>query len=307
MKQIFIYGAGERGKGLFDFFKEHDLDEMIYGFVDRNYDKINSISGKKVFCFDEIKNMDLPFLISFIDPEWKKETEKMLLDSGKTIIETDDLSADFGYGDRVAFSRDICAFLHVNSMDIWFDTCESASEVFWGDDSDYKRMFELLDLTNIIEIACGRGRQTAQYISKAGNVTLVDILQKNIEICRKRFSEYPYVKYYCNNGFNIEQLENEKYTSVFSYDSFVHFELMDIFSYLRDIYRVLVPGGKVLIHHSNNHSDYKASFANAPNGRAFMSSVIFAHISHKCGFKIIEQKEVDWGIKKLDCITLLEK
>lgn len=87
----------------------------------------------------------------------------------------------------------------------------------------------------------------------------------------------------------------------------VHFEMLDIYSYLRDIYRVLIPGGRALIHHSNNSKDYKAAFANAPNGRAFMSKNLFAHLAYKSGFKIISQDVIDWGIKNLDCITLIEK
>lgn len=42
----------------------------------------------------------------------------------------------------------------------------------------------------------------------------------------------------------------------------VHFEMINIYRYLKDIFRVLKPGGMALIHHSNNLDDYKASFTN---------------------------------------------
>jgi len=48
-------------------------------------------------------------------------------------------------------------------------------------------------------------------------------------------------------------------------------------------------------------------FANAPHGRSFMSKDIFAYLAYRCGFKVLEQKEIDWEIKNLDCITLLQK
>ena len=51
----------------------------------------------------------------------------------------------------------------------------------------------------------------------------------------------------------------------------VHFEMIDIYRYLKDIFRVLKPGGMALIHHSNNSDDYKASFTNSIYGRSFMS------------------------------------
>lgn len=88
----------------------------------------------------------------------------------------------------------------------------------------------------------------------------------------------------------------------------VHFELLDIYSYLRETYRVLRKGGRALLHHSNYDSDYKNSFANNAAGRSFMNSAIFAYLSYRAGFTIVEQRVIDWaGREKLDCITLLEK
>lgn len=94
---------------------------------------------------------------------------------------------------------------------------------------------------------------------------------------------------------------------MFCYDAMVHFEMMDIYEYLKDIYRVLVPGGMVLIHHSNYTADYKASFANTPHGRSFMSKDIFAYLAYRCGFEIISQQVINWGVKDLDCISLIHK
>ena len=61
------------------------------------------------------------------------------------------------------------------------------------------------------------------------------------------------------------------------------------------------------MHHSNNTSDYKASFANAPHGRSFMSKDVFAYLAYRAGFDVLEQKVIDWGIKDLDCIPLIQK
>lgn len=94
---------------------------------------------------------------------------------------------------------------------------------------------------------------------------------------------------------------------MFCYDAMVHFEMMDIYEYLKDIYRVLVPGGMVLIHHSNYTADYKASFANTPHGRSFMSKDIFAYLAYRGGFEIISQQVINWGVKDLDCISLIHK
>lgn len=96
--------------------------------------------------------------------------------------------------------------------------------------------------------------------------------------------------------------------SLYSYDAMVHFELMDVYSYLTDIFRVLSPEGRALLHHSNYHADYKAGFGSAPQGRSFMSKECFAYLAYRAGFNIIEQRVIDWGNEKnLDCVSLIEK
>ena len=115
-------------------------------------------------------------------------------------------------------------------------------DVFWNENSVFYRYFKQLDLSSVIELACGHGRHVPYYIDRAGKVTLVDILEENMEICKARFKRYDKLEYYKNNGYNLEKLPDESYTSLFTYDSMVHFELMDVYEYLKDIYRVMRRG-----------------------------------------------------------------
>ena len=194
-------------------------------------------------------------------------------------------------------------------MNTYFEDAESQAliDIFWGTDSVFLSYFKKLDLSNVIELACGRGRHVPNYIEKAGQITLVDILPENIEYCGQRFKDKNNIVYYCNNGYNLESLKDSSYSSLFCYDAMVHFELIDIYEYLKDIYRVLEVGGYALIHHSNNGKDYKASFASSYNGRSFMSKEVFAYLAYRVGFEIIDQKVIDWTIKDIDCISLIRK
>lgn len=306
-KQFIIYGAGKTGKTVYALLNSYKKAALVYGFCDRAYQEMGPVEGKQVFSYEDVKNIGLPFLLG-ISGEAGHEVRTMLEADGQEILCFDSLAAIIGI-DLPTFEREYVAKFHISEMDEYFVAAEGEEslQLFWGEKSPFLRMFQQLDLSHVIELACGRGRHVSKYIDQAGDVTLVDILQKNIDFCQNRFVDQKNIFYYCNNGYNLEKLESGCYSALFSYDAMVHFEMMDIFSYLKDIRRVLSAGGCALIHHSNNDSDYKAAFDNAPGGRSFMSQKIFAYLAYRAGLEVVEQQVIDWGKKDLDCITLLRK
>ena len=38
-----------------------------------------------------------------------------------------------------------------------------------------------------------------------------------------------------------------------------------------------------------------------------MSKELFAYLSYRAGFEVIEQQVFDWGVKDLDCVSLVRK
>lgn len=305
---VYIYGAGSLGKAFLEFLKRYKLENEISGFVDKEYETIHEIDGVKVYTPELLKEDKCSCILAIADPKSRKEVSLKMEEIGIKILSLDYFAKETNM-DKVEFNRRFCAFYHVEHMDSYFENCEGddALRCFWDKDSVFNKLFNELDLSNVVELACGRGRHVPHYVDKAKNVILVDILDKNIELCKMRFCNNTNITYYTNNGYNLEEIPTETVTALFSYDAMVHFEMMDIYEYLKDIYRVMKCGGKVLIHHSNYDEDYKASFENAPNGRSFMSKQLFAYLAYKAGFIVKEQIEIDWGVKKLDCVTLLEK
>ena len=309
MNQFIIYGAGQKGRWCLDFLEWRKMSDRIFAFCDRRSAELGDINDKRVISYEEALDLKLPFLISCADSQTANEIFEMISGDGRDCYLFDDFHKVLKE-EQTVFLREWCAYHHAKYNDQWFNDAENQSvvDVFWNKDSVFYQYFQKLDLQNVIELACGWGRHVPYYVDKAGKVTLVDILEENMSICKDRFSEYSNITYYKNNGYNLEKLSENSYTSLFTYDSMVHFEMLDVYEYLKDIYRVLKKGSKALFHHSNYAEDYMADFAHSSHARCFMSKEIFAYLAVRAGFKVLDQKVIDWyEMKNLDCITLLEK
>lgn len=212
--------------------------------------------------------------------------------------------------DIIEGNRKYIADYHLNEMENYFEMAESENniKIFWREESEFRKLFSFLDLDRVVELACGRGRHVPQYIELANEVILIDILDKNIEYCKERFCNISKIQYYVNNGHDLEQLASDSCSALFTYDAMVHFEMLDIFEYLKETRRVLKPGGRALFHHSNNTEDYRITFSTGTNGRNYMSKQLFAYLANRAGLEVLEQRVIDWSRKKeLDCLTLVEK
>lgn len=308
---VVLYGAGEAGRNILYILKELGITVPIY-FCDSNADKWNSeVNEVPVYSLDDVKNKlgyNVFFVISVADEIQQKNIFMNLKQEG--FVDRVYNSRDFYKGNTVEENRIICKIIHRKSKfaDSYYDSAENSLDVFWGKSSLFYEEFQKLDLLDVIELASGHGRHVTQYYDLAGNITLVDILKENIDFCKKRFGNCDKISYYVNNGYDLSELKSNTYTALFTYDAMVHFELMDIYRYLEETYRVLKKRGRGLFHHSNLHSDYKLSYVNSPfGGRNYMSKEIFAYLAYRVGFQIIDQKVFDWGEKDLDCLTLVEK
>lgn len=181
---------------------------------------------------------------------------------------------------------------------------------FWGGKMPFRSAFERLDLTSYAELACGHGRHTNIIYNNYdfGHASLLDINESNIERCKARFRGQGKIECFLNSGSDLQPLANESVTSVFSYDAMVHFEYDDVFSYIRDIFRVLKPDGFALLHHSNNDKQPGNLYSDNIHWRNFMSAALFKHVARRTGFEVIDQWVFDWaGATDIDCLTLLRK
>ncbi len=313
-KKILLYGAGRRGRNTARLMMEKEIE--VAGFLD-SYKAAGTtveIEGERgaikkleILSLEQIKEHreEYSVIITIADYDEIAKTEKAL--EGFEIVTAEQVLYSRVNGE-VHNNRMYIIDYHTNEMEEWYDAAENALEIFWGRDSEFLRVFEKLDLDNVIELACGHGRHVTKYKQSANAITLVDVVDKNISYCKKRFAGEAGITFYTNNGYDLSELASDTYTALFTYDSMVHFEMMDIFMYLEETERVLKPGGRALFHHSNNTENYKITFATGSCGRNYMSSQLFAYLANRAGLKVLEQNLICWnGYKDLDCLTLLEK
>jgi len=194
----------------------------------------------------------------------------------------------------------------------YYNEAEKSLSIFWSEDSIFYKNFSQLDCAYIVEIACGHGRHVQNYIEQVQKATLVDINKENISFCKNRFSQEQKIEYLCNNGRDLKEIETKSQTAIFTYDAMVHFELLDIYEYLKESNRILKDNGKILFHHSNAGFSPELPYNLKPHGRNFMSADIFAYLALRTGFVVLEQNIFSWGArdtfaKDIDCLSLCQK
>lgn len=201
-------------------------------------------------------------IVTIADYQEKSGIEKKLLELNIECTTIESFLSDGG-SDIVERNRKYIADYHLIEMEDYFAEAESEKsiQIFWARDSEFRKLFLLLNLNNVVELACGRGRHVPQYIDLADQIVLVDILNKNISYCKERFGNSLKVQYYVNNGHDLKQISSNSQSALFSYDAMVHFEMLDIFEYLKETKRILKTGGRALFHHSNNTEDYRITFS----------------------------------------------
>jgi SAM-dependent methyltransferase len=146
-----------------------------------------------------------------------------------------------------------------NNLQQWteWDWSEKGEE--WSNQSGWKEsLVAHVLLPNIprdsvvLEIGPGGGRWTEVLLSRVKKLTVVDLTQKCIDVCKDRFRDRNNIDFFVNDGRTLGMIESASVERIWSWDVFVHIAASDIRSYVAEFARVLVPGGRAIIHHSKN-------------------------------------------------------
>lgn len=187
----------------------------------------------------------------------------------------------------------------------YFDQAEESMDYLWD-----KRIWPFIsdsDFSRSVDLAAGKGRNSEKLAPIARELYIMDINVGLVDFCRDRFRDYKQTQYAVGNGFDLQPIPDRWATFVYCFDAMVHFDSDVVRSYIRDLTRVLAPGGRAFLHHSNLTSS-GADWTKNPKARNFMSAELFKHYCEKEGITVLKQQIIDWGdAKNIDCLSLVEQ
>lgn len=184
----------------------------------------------------------------------------------------------------------------------------------------------------ILEIAPGYGRWTQFLKRMCARLILVDLSERSIKACQRRFADDAHLTYHINDGKSLAMIPDGSIDLAFSFDSLVHAEDLVISSYVSQLSRKLKPHGAAFIHHSNlgAYPRYNGAYSQLEkipklpglltkigiidNVRVqwraqSMSAKKMRHFAEENGLACISQELVTWSTKRIliDCISTIAR
>lgn len=193
----------------------------------------------------------------------------------------------------------------------YFRGAEAVMDVQWG--GRILKYLKGCDFSCVLDLACGYGRNSAKLRPLSGEIHLVDVNEHCIAACRDRFAGQPGapLHFHVNDGSSLSMLADNSITLVYSWDAVVHFDAPVIQRYVREFARIMRPGARGFIHHSNYAAikpDGGDNWLENPHWRSKFSGAMFREFCEQCGLHIERQDTFAWGnVPNLDCISVFSK
>lgn len=135
---------------------------------------------------------------------------------------------------------------YINYLGDEWATVEDAVNIV----SEYITPFISQDST-VAEIGVGGGRIAAKLVENVEKLYCFDIAEEMLKKAEAALSEYPQINFHLIKNSQFEPEFNEQFDFVYSFDVFVHLDLLTICKYLNSIYKILKSGGRAFIHTTN--------------------------------------------------------
>lgn len=132
----------------------------------------------------------------------------------------------------------------------------------WGSETFTQAIFErfclpyLGDDKAVLEIGPGGGKYSVLLAPRCKVLYAADVSQAMLDRTARRLKGCDRVQYVKLNGLDYSGVPADSFDVVFSFDAFVHLDTEEIFWNLKEIQKVLKPGGMAVIHFANLLSPY---------------------------------------------------
>lgn len=190
----------------------------------------------------------------------------------------------------------------------YYDDAERWTSLFWDHGTPFRKLFDKLDLSAVLELGCGHGRHAIRAANRCERLILMDIFPENIAFCRRRLRFFNNIEFHVNNGYDFRPVADDSLSAIFCYDSMIHFSPDIVRSYLQDCGRVLRPGGRALFHHSNYPEAAATHYGTSPYARNQMTVALFRDYAGAAGLEVTETRILPCGdLPDLDGLSLVTK
>jgi SAM-dependent methyltransferase len=179
---------------------------------------------------------------------------------------------------------------------------EQWKEIIWPLINDF-------DFGTVLELSPGAGRNTEKLSTLTSRLIAVDISQDALDQTRSRLGTFRgecEISYYRNNGSDLPMVADESVTTIYCWDSAVHFEKGVVLSYIREFARVLKPGGTGFFHHSALGNRAHNNIKRNPHWRSNVSKELVTQACQANGLSVTLQQPVPWP-PIVDCATIFRK
>lgn len=166
------------------------------------------------------------------------------------------------------------------------------------------------------EIGVGGGRIASKVVGKVNHLYCFDVSAEMIEKAKSALQGTNFSNYTCIllDRCTLPESFTEKFDFIYSFDVFVHLDLHNMWSYFKEINRVLKCKGKAFLHTSNlgapgGWDRFSKQDAYSVEGHYYISPEIIYILSKRSNFRIIKKSDISQENLYLhrDYLFILEK
>jgi ubiquinone/menaquinone biosynthesis C-methylase UbiE len=200
--------------------------------------------------------------------------------------------------------------IQCRSAGLWnryFEQAEASIDTQW--ETIIWPLIQDFDFSVVLELSPGAGRNTAKLCAHARRLIAVDYNEYALEQAEARLGRVYSgcaISYHRNNGRDLAMVADGAVTAVYCWDSAVHFDRDVLAGYIGEFARVLQPGGRGFLHHSDLGMRAHKNIKRNPHWRSNADRELVASACRRYGLTVLKQQAVPWGQIE-DCVTVFSR